>query len=153
MFVKTTDGKVTQYPYTTGDLRRDNPNVSFPKKIPDTLLEEYGVHPVVYQAAPEYDPMTQRVQHSSMPVLNGGSWTITKTVVDLTDEQVAHATKAKAKEMRQTRDALLSDTDWTQVADAPVDATAWATYRQALRDITSHANWPYLDEADWPTKP
>ena len=28
-----------------------------------------------------------------------------------------------------------------------------AAYRQALRDITSHANWPYLNEADWPVKP
>jgi len=26
-------------------------------------------------------------------------------------------------------------------------------YRQALRDITSHANWPHLEDADWPTKP
>jgi len=25
--------------------------------------------------------------------------------------------------------------------------------RQALRDITTHANWPNLSEADWPTKP
>ena len=54
---------------------------------------------------------------------------------------------------RSTRDSLLSDSDWTQVADAPVDATAWATYRQALRDITDHANFPHLDEADWPVKP
>ena len=54
---------------------------------------------------------------------------------------------------RSTRDSLLSDSDWTQVADAPVDATAWATYRQALRDITAHANWPHLDEFDWPAKP
>jgi hypothetical protein len=54
---------------------------------------------------------------------------------------------------RSTRDSLLSDSDWTQVADAPVDATAWATYRQALRDIASHANWPNLVDADWPTKP
>jgi len=27
------------------------------------------------------------------------------------------------------------------------------TYRQALRDITTHSNWPNLEEGDWPTKP
>jgi hypothetical protein len=30
---------------------------------------------------------------------------------------------------------------------------AMTSYRQALRDITSHANWPNLTDADWPTKP
>jgi hypothetical protein len=39
-------------------------------------------------------------------------------------------------------------------ASSDLTMTAEQTaYRQALRDITSHANWPYLDEADWPTKP
>ncbi len=39
--------------------------------------------------------------------------------------------------MRHWRDGELARTDWTQVADAPVDQAAWATYRQALRDLPS----------------
>jgi hypothetical protein len=39
--------------------------------------------------------------------------------------------------MRYWRDTELARTDWTQVADAPVDKAAWATYRQALRDLPS----------------
>ena len=39
--------------------------------------------------------------------------------------------------MRYWRDTQLARTDWTQVADAPVDQAAWATYRQALRDLPS----------------
>jgi hypothetical protein len=39
--------------------------------------------------------------------------------------------------MRYWRDSELARTDWTQVADAPVDQAAWATYRQALRDLPS----------------
>lgn len=66
---------------------------------------------------------------------------------------LAGADDRAAEANRNKRNALLAETDWTQVADAPVDATAWATYRQALRDITTHANWPNLVEADWPTKP
>lgn len=37
--------------------------------------------------------------------------------------------------MRYWRDGELARTDWTQVLDAPVDQAAWATYRQALRDL------------------
>ena len=37
--------------------------------------------------------------------------------------------------LRYWRDGELARTDWTQVADAPVDEAAWATYRQALRDL------------------
>jgi len=37
--------------------------------------------------------------------------------------------------MRDWRDSELCRTDWTQVADAPVDQTAWAIYRQALREL------------------
>jgi hypothetical protein len=37
--------------------------------------------------------------------------------------------------MRYWRDTELARTDWTQVADAPVDQAAWAVYRQALRDL------------------
>lgn len=55
--------------------------------------------------------------------------------------------------VRTKRNTLLADSDWTQVSDAPVNKILWATYRQALRDITNHVNFPYLNDADWPTKP
>jgi len=59
--------------------------------------------------------------------------------------------KALAAEARVKRNALLAQSDWTQVADAPVDQTAWATYRQALRDITVQAGFP--ENIDWPIAP
>jgi hypothetical protein len=37
--------------------------------------------------------------------------------------------------MRYWRDTELARTDWTQVEDAPVNKSAWAIYRQALRDL------------------
>jgi hypothetical protein len=37
--------------------------------------------------------------------------------------------------LRHWRNTELARTDWTQVADAPVNQAAWATYRQALRDL------------------
>jgi hypothetical protein len=53
--------------------------------------------------------------------------------------------------MRHWRDTELARTDWTQVADAPVDKAAWATYRQALRDLPTLNADPRLVEL--PTKP
>ena len=56
-----------------------------------------------------------------------------------------------ASQIRQERNTLLSDCDWTQVSDAPVNQVAWQTYRQALRDVTSQEGFPY--SVTWPTKP
>ena len=52
---------------------------------------------------------------------------------------------------RVERDAKLAATDWTQVADAPVDQAAWATYRQSLRAVPEQAGFP--NTIDWPTSP
>jgi len=57
----------------------------------------------------------------------------------------------EAKEIRTQRDALLAETDWTQVADAPVNAQAYADYRQALRDIPQQSGFP--GDIEWPTPP
>lgn len=55
------------------------------------------------------------------------------------------------EEVRAKRNQLLAESDWTQVADAPVDQTAWAAYRQELRDITEQAGFP--TDVIWPVAP
>jgi hypothetical protein len=66
-------------------------------------------------------------------------------------EWEAGADDRAAAAVRKERDKKLVETDWTQVADAPVDATAWATYRQALRDIPDQEQFPTT--IDWPVEP
>lgn len=62
-------------------------------------------------------------------------------------------TKALA-DLRRIRNDMLRDTDWTQVPDAPVDATAWQTYRQQLRDLpAAYPDILSVDEVTWPTPP
>jgi hypothetical protein len=56
-----------------------------------------------------------------------------------------------AAQARSERDRLLKESDWTQVPDAPVDQSAWASYRQALRDVPQQAEFP--TDIDWPIKP
>jgi hypothetical protein len=54
--------------------------------------------------------------------------------------------------LRQFRNAKLAETDWTQSRDVTLtNDAAWATYRQALRDITD--TYSDLDSVVWPTKP
>ena len=53
---------------------------------------------------------------------------------------------------RQKRDALLTETDWWASSDLTITEEQ-RSYRQQLRDITDHANWPNLEDSDWPTKP
>lgn len=54
--------------------------------------------------------------------------------------------------LRGKRDELLRASDWTQLPDVPLATKqAWATYRQALRDITAQESYPF--SVIWPTKP
>ena len=89
-------------------------------------------------------------------IVNG----VFKTVLKEQPEEYVGSARVLAK---AKRDKLLIESDWTQGNDSPLsdDAKAeWATYRQALRDITAHANFPDIqgsdmegNGSDWPTKP
>ncbi len=63
---------------------------------------------------------------------------------DATNEQ-------KWEQIKLWRNAELNRTDWTQVADSPADKAAWATYRQALRDLPAQGG--LADDAEFPTAP
>lgn len=151
MFVKATNGQPNQFPYSVGQLRRDNPQTSFPKRIPDEMLAEWGVHQVNPVPAPSHDGRTQWLEQNAQPHLEQGQWFLGWTVKDKAVEQVQEYDDNISFGIRSQRNALLSESDWTQVSDAPVDATAWATYRQALRDITAQEGFPH--DISWPEKP
>ena len=57
----------------------------------------------------------------------------------------------RAASIRSSRNDKLPDCDWTQLADSPVDKATWAAYRQALRDISAQAGFPWT--IDWPVAP
>lgn len=70
------------------------------------------------------------------------------TVEEVPDEPMT------AEEARAKRDKLLEDTDWTQVLDAPIDAStreAYRVYRQDLRDIPEQDGFP--ESIIWPELP
>jgi len=63
---------------------------------------------------------------------------------DATNEQ-------KWEQIKNWRNAALAQSDWTQLPDAPVDKAAWATYRQALRDLPAQGG--IADSAEFPVAP
>ena len=66
-------------------------------------------------------------------------------------EYKARKDAEQATNVRNQRTEKLNDCDWTQIADSTADKTAWATYRQALRDVPLQAGFPW--EITWPTQP
>ena len=53
---------------------------------------------------------------------------------------------------RSTRNSKLAETDFYALSDVTMPDNI-KTYRQALRDLPTHKNWPNLEDADWPSKP
>ena len=143
MFVKTKDGQLERYPYTVGDLRRDNPRTSFPKNVPTDMLADYGVYPVVRTAVPQFDSLVQSLIAHAAPTEDAGQWVLGYDVVQKPQDMARD-------NIRRNRNRLLSETDWMALSDSTL-SVEWATYRQALRDITIQEGFPYAVE--WPAKP
>lgn len=132
------------------NLRQDYPNTSFPVFITDADLPDG----VVSVEVPNPDPAPgalEVAEPNQEPTLEGGKWRLLHTVRPMTPEEADEATSNKAAQVRADRNRRLADTDWTQVADAPVDSVAWAAYRQALRDISSQEGFPF--NVTWPAVP
>ena len=131
--------KTLEYPLSEYDIRLQYPEVSFPEAFspPD------GFTRVTPSEQPTIDGLTQTLRED-FPIEVSGEWHQRWSVVQL-DLQVA------SENVRNRRQALLQSSDWTQIPDSPVDKDAWATYRQALRDLTSQPGFPY--SVVWPQTP
>ena len=148
MFAKLNNGQLQKYPYTLGMLRKENHNVSFPKNISDDDLARFGVVRVASTPRPA-DDHTKDFSVTAEQV--GGAWVEKWVATNVSAEEVANRTANQATNVRAERDRLLAESDWTQIADAPVDSTVWSVYRQSLRDVPSQAGFPW--NVTWPTQP
>ena len=123
------------------DLRDLYPNTSGPLD---------GLYDVVFEGP---QAQTTRYQHAYRDGVEQieGKWYTKYSVVEMSNESKAAVDAAHTQAMRNNRNQALSASDWTQLADAPVDKVAWATYRQSLRDITLQTGFPWT--IDWPVAP
>lgn len=152
---------------TQGQWRAANPNISLPKVWNSNVLDALNIDAVLRSPAATTTQYQTSVR-DGVKKDSLGNWVEKYVARDMftdTTEDGVTTTKAEhetayqktldgnvAKANRQTRDTLLSATDFYALTDVPMDAPM-TTYRQALRDITAHENWPNLANNDWPTKP
>ena len=152
MYIKVTNGTPTAY--TIGQFRKDNPNTSFPKSISEEILASYGVYSATTADMPPYTTRTQAIEQNDTPTQVDGAWVYGWTISNKTDEQIAEYDALLAADVRAERDKLIASCDWMAIKAFEAGTTvgtAWATYRQALRDVTDQAGFP--NEITWPTQP
>ena len=113
------------------------------------ILDNLGAD-VVFEG-PQANPTRYQFSFADGVEQIGGRWYTKWSVVDMDAEAIAAKDAEQAASMRKQRDEKLAECDWTQVDDAPVNKAAWATYRQALRDVTAQSGFPWTVE--WPDAP
>ena len=146
---------------------KDNNGPSYETLTP-AIMAELGVDPVF--EGPQATPTNvyEFSQRQGVELKDDGKWYtkyvlgplfytytnsegVTSTVEEQHSAWVAMKDAEQAQAIRQQRNQKLKDTDWTQVADAPVSQLTWATYRQALRDVPSQTGFPW--DVQWPIQP
>ena len=151
LYVQAINDQIVAYPYTQTDLIRDNPSTSFPSGgISTASLAEWNVFPVHFADQPAVDASAQRVVELA-PMYDGQAWIQQWAVEALSQDEINANAAQQAAAVRADRNARLAATDWTQIADSTADKPAWATYRQALRDVPSQAGFP--QSVTWPQEP
>lgn len=152
---------------TISQFRADHPNTSFPKQITVDILDSFGFDPVLNGVQATTTPPYEMSVRDGVEEIDG-QWfsrfvvgpTFTDTtdvegnVTSAADNEAAYRASVDAEassKYRDQRNKLLADSDWTQLADSSADASAWATYRTALRDLPTTDGWPH--NITWPTEP
>jgi hypothetical protein len=127
----------------------DEDNYCYVTRLTDEQVVHFGVHKKQIVTPPYHEPATQSLEEGPALLIDG-VWTQNYIVSDLSADESAAKVGAQWNVVRAERNRLLVESDWTQLPDAPVDAAVWATYRQALRDVTTQAN-PFA--IVWPESP
>lgn len=153
---------------THGEFRAMFPNTSFPPQLTEGIINDFGGDVVFEGPQATGGTVYQYSVYSGVEQAADGKWytkySLGPTFFDTTDENGVVTTAAQheaeykarkdaehAKSVREQRSQKLKESDWTQLSDAPVDKAVWATYRQALRDITTQAGFPW--NVTWPDAP
>lgn len=145
MYLKLTNGVPEKY--SIGQLRRDNPQISFPKQISNDVLASYDVYPYTRPTYGEYDQLAWRIVDGDFEQDANGNWSLPWVL------QARPLGEAQDR-VRTERDSLISESDWRVIKayerseNLPAE---WELYRQALRDITAQEGFPF--NVTWPTEP
>lgn len=147
MYLRIINNEIN-YPYSLQKLREDNPNTSFPSEMTESLMIELDISEV--RTTPKPNDYTKNISEGT-PILVEGVYYQNWVQSDATESEINDRIENKWIEIRDLRQQLLSECDWTQLSDISSETKdLWTTYRQNLRDITNQSN-PY--NIVWPVKP
>jgi hypothetical protein len=147
MYLRIIDETIN-YPYSIPQLRAAFPNVSLPAELTDASLIEWNMYVVTPTPIP--NDYTKNIIEGT-PVLTNGVYYQNWIQTNASQSEIDYRLENQWFIIRDTRNQLLSECDWTQLFDISSETKAiWAQYRQSLRDITSQTN-PF--SITWPVKP
>lgn len=147
MYLRIIDD-IIHYPYTIEQLKSAHPNVSFPQNLTNEILNEWGIFSV--QQTPKPNDYTKDIIDGE-PVLVDGNYVQNWVQTDASSEEIALRIEDKWLEIRELRNQLLLECDWTQLGDVLESIkSSYQSYRQSLRDITNQSD-PF--NISWPVKP
>jgi len=136
---------------TESELRAMHPNTSFPYVLTEELVNDLGAD-VVFEGPQPTATKYQVVYRDGVEQIEG-KWYTKYSVADMDDEAKAAVDAATIAANKALRNTKLDNTDWTQLADVPLAAdckTAFAAYRQALRDLDMlDPTWPEAPAEEW----
>jgi hypothetical protein len=136
------------YPYDIPTLRASHPNVSFPVNLTNEVLAEWDMY--VVTPTPMPNDYTKNITEGT-PVLTDGVYYQNWIQTNASQNEIDYRLENQWFIIRETRNELLVECDWTQLADVSAETKSiWSEYRQSLRDITSQTN-PF--SITWPVKP
>lgn len=138
------------------------PNTGFPAQLTADIISDFGGDVVLEGPQATTTPPYEFSYRNGVEQIDGKWYTKYSVGPVFTDNEQGTAAEQEAaykaqkdaeqaKSLRQQRNTKLSDCDWTQLGDSPVDKAAWATYRQELRDLTKQSGFPW--NVTWPTAP
>lgn len=138
--------RATGVVFSEAAFRAANPRVSFPAVLTASVLSAAGADPVM--EGPQPTPgRYQTVVYAGVEQV-GGQWVKKYITQEMSPDARQQVDAAQAAAVRSTRDQKLAATDWTQLADSTANTAAYASYRQALRDIPQQPGFPW--DITWP---
>ena len=147
-----------------GEWRAAFPQMALPKVWGASVCDAMNIDPVLPSPAVTVGAY-QYSARDGVEQNDNGDWVEKYVARDMFADDAELGTKAEqeaayqatldantAAGHRATRNAKLAETDFYALSDVTM-SSEMTTYRQALRDLPTHENWPNLEDADWPTKP
>ena len=144
-WVKSNDEReILEYPVNLDTVREENPNIPSSEIFTEEFLnsQNYFLVTAVYE---EFTPETHMIVPTEAP-----TWNSENNRFEHIYEVVQKPSGDVSFKNRITRNEKLRLYDFYALTDSPEMPENIRIYRQALRDLPIHENWPYLEDNDWP---